>query len=296
LREKRSKADICDEDLDIHETVHEVRKRCKKVRGLLRLIRPTCEDTYEVENAHFRDSARILSETRDATTLIESFDALVRRFSEESGQETMPELRRLLVEHREKVAPSRAVEERLDRFRGSMREVRIRIVDWPLDSDDLVTVFAAGFKKTYGRARNAMKAARAEPTNERLHEWRKRVKYHRYHVALLRDMWPPILKGRRGAVKKLTDLLGDDHDLAVLGETLSGEPERSHARETVERFRDLCEARRRELQVWAFLEGRKLFTDKPKDWKHRVERWWGAWKEEKEFAYALGEHSREVYS
>jgi CHAD domain-containing protein len=260
------------------------------------LIPPAFEDTYQVENAHFRDAARILSQMRDATTLIESFDAMVRRFSDESSQEKMSELRRLLVERREHVAPYPAVEERLDRFRSSMREARVRIVDWSMNGDGLVAALGTGFKKTYGRARKAMQVARAEPTTEQFHEWRKRVRYHRYHVELLKDIWPPVLKGRRSAVKELTDLIGDDHDLAVLAETLDEETQRFRPREIVERFGDLCDARRRELQVWALLEGRKLFTDKPKDWKHRVECWWRAWKEEKELAYALGDESRGVYS
>jgi CHAD domain-containing protein len=257
-------------------------------------MRPVFEDTYQVENAHFRDAARILSEARDAATLIESLDALVRRFPDERDQ--MSQLRVLLVERLDQVTASPAVGERLDRFRSSMREARVRIVDWSMNDDDPIAALGTGFKNTYGRARKAMLVARAEPTNEHVHEWRKQVKYHRYHVALLKDIWPPVLKGRRSAVKELTDLIGDDHDLAVLAETLNEETQRFRSREIVERFSDLCDARRRELQVWAFLEGRKLFTDKPKDWKHRVERWWRAWKEEEELAYALGDESREVYS
>lgn len=37
---ERAIAEIDDTGLDRHETVHQVRKRCKKVRGLVRLVRP----------------------------------------------------------------------------------------------------------------------------------------------------------------------------------------------------------------------------------------------------------------
>ena len=38
---------------------------------------------------------------------------------------------------------------------------------------------------------------RADPTVEALHEWRKRVKDLWYHHTLLRELWPPVMRGRR---------------------------------------------------------------------------------------------------
>jgi CHAD domain-containing protein len=288
-------ADIDDEDLDLHETVHEVRKRCKKIRGLLRLLRPAFEDTYQLENSYFRDAARALSEVRDATTRIESLDALIRRFPHEASNGKMSPLRAVLLERRKQAASYLGIEERLQHFRTSMREAKNRIGDWTLDGDVVVSL-GMGFQKTYRRTRKAMKAARTEPTTEAFHEWRKRVKYHRYHITLLKDACPAILAGRRVAVKELSDFIGDDHDLAVLGQTVLAEPHRFGGEETLETFRELQEARRRELQVWALHVGRRLFTDKPKDWKRRVEKWWSTWKEEQELVYALGAPSRRVYS
>jgi len=40
--------------------VHEVRKDCKKLRGLLRLVRPAAPALYRAENRIFRDAARPL--------------------------------------------------------------------------------------------------------------------------------------------------------------------------------------------------------------------------------------------
>jgi hypothetical protein len=51
-----------------------------------------------------------------------------------------------------------------------------------------------------------------------------------------------------------------------------------------------------ELRIWAFHLGRTLLIDKATEWKHRVETWWSAWKEEKELAHALGQQSREVHA
>ena len=50
---------------DVTEAVHNVRKRCKKLRALIRIVRYAFDD-YKAENASFRDAARSLAVLRDA--------------------------------------------------------------------------------------------------------------------------------------------------------------------------------------------------------------------------------------
>ena len=50
-------AEIENTELPLDETIFQIRKRCKKIRGLLRLVRPSF-DGYARENAIFRDAAR----------------------------------------------------------------------------------------------------------------------------------------------------------------------------------------------------------------------------------------------
>ncbi len=54
-REQLDKAltDIKNEDMDRHEAVHQVRKRFKKIRGLIRLVRPSFEKTYRARMRSF---------------------------------------------------------------------------------------------------------------------------------------------------------------------------------------------------------------------------------------------------
>ena len=69
--------DHIDEGDDPHETVHEVRKRCKEIRAAVRLVRPVLP-TYKQENVHYRDAGRRISEIRDAHAAIETFDEHLR--------------------------------------------------------------------------------------------------------------------------------------------------------------------------------------------------------------------------
>jgi hypothetical protein len=55
--------------------VHEVRKRFKEIRGVLRLVRDEIgEKTFNRENQIFRDAGRPLSKLRDAKVMIDSLD------------------------------------------------------------------------------------------------------------------------------------------------------------------------------------------------------------------------------
>lgn len=61
------------------DVAHDVRKRCKTVRALLRLIRDEVgKDVYRRENRALRDAARALSPVRDAAVLIQVHDDVVR--------------------------------------------------------------------------------------------------------------------------------------------------------------------------------------------------------------------------
>lgn len=67
--------EIDDEELDRHEAVHQVRQHCKKLRGLIRPIRPAFSD-YRKEDVFFRDAAGELSSVCDTQSVIECFDDL----------------------------------------------------------------------------------------------------------------------------------------------------------------------------------------------------------------------------
>jgi hypothetical protein len=42
------------------------------------------------------------------------------------------------------------------------------------------------------------------------------VKYNRYHDRLIAPLWPPVFSAVRETAGELSDILGDDHDPAVL--------------------------------------------------------------------------------
>jgi CHAD domain-containing protein len=75
---------------------------------------------------------------------------------------------------------------------------------------------AAGFGRSYARARAAFAAARAGEDIELRHTWRKRAKVHWYHLRLLEPLWPALVESLAAESKRLTEALGDERDLFTL--------------------------------------------------------------------------------
>jgi len=261
-----------------HEAVHDVRKRCKKIRGLIRLVRPAF-DGYACVNKHFRDMARLLSVSRDATTLIECFDALVERFatSEGSDIERVKPLRVELIERRASTTNDEQLDQRIDEVRVRLQESLDAIENWRLDASGFDAV-GGGLTHTYGRGREAIKLALKKPTMEHFHEWRKEVKYHRCHFSLLRDCWRGPFEVWCNEAKQLGDTLGDEHDLTVFSDTLSKDGPWGIGAERVAAVQQLIECRRDELRAQAYSLGKRLYAEKPQHFERRIRNIWRAWR------------------
>lgn len=260
---------------DPHETIHEVRKRCKEIRAAVRLVRPVLP-TYKRENVQYRDAARRLSELRDAHAAVETFDDHLGPAAEARDavdEATLADIRAALVDRRDVMAAEQSVEQRLSEVRADLIEGRRRVPDLPIATDGYDAV-AGGVRKSYRRARNRMEEAYEDPTFEHFHEWRKRIKYHRYHCRLLRRVWVDPMKARRAELKRLSDVVGNENDLAEFAtmmhdESLFAPETRTALAEVVVAKRSECHRRGRPL-------GERLFAEPPDQLVDRFGAYWEA--------------------
>jgi len=272
-------ASVADADADVHETVHEARKRCKRIRGLIRLVRPAFADTYRRENVWYRDAARTLSELRDAQSILDTCDTLARDRCTADQTPAFAKVRRGLTERRRLTADETGARERLAQFRQLLQQGRDRIRGWKLDGDGFEVV-QSGLRKSYKRGRAGMARAYRDPDPDTFHEWRKRVKYHWYHTRLLRSLWEGPVRARSREIHALADCLGTDHDLAVLKETLAERPQDFGGPDVVRTVTELSRRRQTELRGQARTLGARVFTEKPEALIARLEGWWNAWQAE----------------
>lgn len=256
---------------DPDQGVHEVRKRCKKLRGLLRLVRDGLAE-FKDEDHVIRDIARHLAPSRDAAVRLELFHALINEgVVDESSTESLG--RRLEDDAGSAAADAPDAPQRLADIGYALTRLRDRAASWTLPQNGFGAI-RDGLARTYTSARDAMDAAAAHPTTETLHTWRKHAKYHWHHMSLLRSIWPDEMAARRHAANALSEHLGDEHDLAELDAYLAAvdvDPTTTLVRESIA-------GRRNALQQQALEIGLTLFAEKPKPFLQRIETYFNAWR------------------
>jgi CHAD domain-containing protein len=252
--------------------VHESRKALKRLRALLRLVGPSLGLKHAARrNAALRDAARLLSTRRDEVVLISTIERL------EASADPATK------------AASQALRDALRNSAGNLTR--------PLDSDTaqqarLLLVKEArhfakaslkirgfecvrpGLYKSYRKARRGFKAAYRNPTDEAFHELRKAVQWHWRQMALLSRAWPEVFEARIAAARELSQILGDDHDLAILAlaaSKLEGFPE--HFKSALARA---CAREQEILRRDAEFRVSRLFAEPAGAFCRRIEIYWAA--------------------
>jgi CHAD domain-containing protein len=256
--------------------VYDARKRFKEIRGTLRLVRGELGDkAFQRENRTFRDAARPLSALRDAAVVVDSLDELVKLFGGRVKAQNMARLRRaLLKNHREARKEVIGRDGAVEGIVRQMRKAKTRIKNWPLKRRGWKAI-EEGLRQVYDQGRRAMKKAVARNSDEALHEWRKRAKDMRYELELLESTAAQVIRPLAQQAHLLADLLGDDHDLAIL-RTSAQEQFNSGSAIEGELLFALIEERRSTLQREAISVGTKLYKESPRNFVRRLEGYWKA--------------------
>jgi CHAD domain-containing protein len=260
---------------ELGEAVHDARKNLKRLRAGLRLTRDALgEEAYDRENTTFRMAGRRLSGARDARVLVAALDALTERFADELPDAVAAQLRaRLAEEHEQAEAALHEDEAAISRTRDELAEARTRTAGWTLDEDGF-DALGPGLRRIYGRGRKRIRAAQRDPTDEHLHEARKRAKDLWHATQLVRPAAPKRLKKLSRRTHRLADLLGDDHDLAVLRDYIVRHPQHFADEQSQATLLTVLDRRRRALQRRAFKLGKQVYEQSPKRFAKRVERGW----------------------
>ncbi|MDQ3676049.1 MAG: CHAD domain-containing protein [Actinomycetota bacterium] len=277
----RGQLDDAHEQLDgaskrsLGEAVHETRKHLKRLRASLRLTRDALgKETYERENTAFRMAGRRLSAGRDAAVLVQTLDALRERFADELEPDATAALREQLEEeHGQALAAMREDGGHVGAALVKIDDARARIPAWTFESDGF-DALAPGMKRIYRRGRKRMRAARSDPTPENLHEARKRVKDLWHTAQIMRPAAPKRMKRLGSDAHDVSNLLGDDHDLAVLREYVERQPRSFEDDDRRQALLAVIDRRRGALQRKALKRGRRLYKRSPKAFVAKIERGW----------------------
>jgi CHAD domain-containing protein len=110
----------------------------------------------------------------------------------------------------------------------------------------------------------------------KFHVWRKSVRYLRHQMELITPIWPEVVVGMAISLERVGELLGQDHDLAMLVDRLDDDT--NLCPDPVERslIRALANQRRADLQMAARILGRRIFAEEPESLTGRFDAYWEA--------------------
>ena len=267
--------ELRDRSVKRSEKIHHARRDCKKLRGLLRLVRGGLGGAFKEQDRWLRDSARELSELRDAKTIFDAYVSLVgAKHASNRWKDADPILLLLNRRRRKRGRNKRLVDQQLKVLSGRLAVAESFVGEWSFEKTGF-SLFESGLVDTYQRAARAMKLARESESSEGYHDWRKQVKYHGHHCQLLVNVWPEMMSARASEVERLGSLLGDEHDLTVLSQTLSelSEEEGSdYLRQALAWAGESQDGLRRAVHPL----GSRLFAERAKRFSGRCGKYWDA--------------------
>jgi CHAD domain-containing protein len=243
-------------------SVHTARKRLKEVRALLRLVRKDLgKIVFTQNNRDLRDIARPLSELRDATALLHALESLRLQGTGKLKKRPYEVVRKVLRTRRtflrRRIIDSEGT---LKKAAAELQLVHNRVNHWNF-THGTWHLLVPGLRDTYAKGQRAMRIAHRTPADEHLHEWRKRTKDLRNQLELLEPLWPVQMKSPADTARKVTDLLGDDHDLAVLLAVIESVATEVPA-DVVFALQNVVNRRRGELQGLAKSLGARLYAQR----------------------------------
>ncbi|MUP46954.1 CHAD domain-containing protein [Gramella sp. BOM4] len=259
------------DQMNVHEAVHDIRKRLKKLRALARLVRDELgEENYKAINVYFRDLGRELSDFRDLTAHIETVGILRDRYGDHLYVNFFNSIiKRIESERDEMEAQLKEKNFFKVHLPEKIRQAQKELVKWPIQNNE-INIILPSIRRVYKRGRKAMLKAMEEPEKEIYHEWRKRVKYLWYQILLLQETWPEFFSTMEAEVHLLADYLGDDHDLMVLKEKLGKQTDFLDDDTQKELINAVVNQYSEQLRSDAHQKGKLIYAEEPDDFEKRM--------------------------
>ncbi len=252
--------------------VHASRKALKRLRATIRLVAPAIgAKAARQHNAALRDAGRLLARQRDQTVTLETL-AKLDAASDAEVSRTLAPLRAALA------AQPPGLEGQLDastrqRVRDALANEAKRLAKTKLKGRGFVAL-ESGLEQSYRAGRRTLKKAYALPTHDTFHDLRKAVQWHWRQMSLLSRAWPEAFAVRVAAARELSQILGDDHDLALLEQTALTTGTIPEA--ALEPIRDLCRQRQAALRDAAHARAARLFAEPSGAFVRRMADYWQA--------------------
>ncbi|HXD20330.1 MAG TPA: CHAD domain-containing protein [Vicinamibacterales bacterium] len=253
------------------EAVHDARRRVKKIRAIIRLVRPVLDKAYRSVDDDLRNVARMLAPVADGRGIIETLDELARRYGKALPPGTLEAARKGVIRHGARADRETAERGVLEAAAGTLRSERKRIKHWHITAQGFRAI-GPGLEESYRRARRMMILAWSKPKPSHFHTWRRYVKDHWFHVRLLEGRCGYHLVGYERRIEALDGVLGEYHNVILLRDVLVTDVDLP--REETARCLRVVARYQRLLRRHAELLGVGIYTERPRRFVRRIRHLW----------------------
>lgn len=272
MEEQVSSCQISLKDLqlhNLHETLHELRKSFKKLRAILRLIRPLImEENYQKNNVFYRDLGREISEVRDSTAILEALQQLKLSCHKNIDANEFNIPLRSLAHNRKKLENEFLQRKRLDYIRKQLQyKLPEPVIGGAIQSFEQLL---PGLKKIYKTGQQALHLSQTTRATEHLHDWRKKVKYLLYQL----DIFLPVPPQLKRDLDILSNLLGVDHDFSIIEKQIGNNMVEFESAPEQALLTALLSYRRNQLQTKALAKGQHFYQENPDVFVEKINTYW----------------------
>jgi hypothetical protein len=247
------------------ERVHSARQAFKRLRALLRLVRPGARYVYQVENRFYRDVGRSLAYVRDTEAVIEALAVVETSLTDAQSLDSLHLLRAGLERRaaRELNDPVLNVPRRVQAACDELRGAERRLHRTPLGG---VTrkVLRTAARRTMKRCEEGFAQVLVTGAAADFHAWRRDVKYAYHQTRLLQELMPDWAASHGPPLERLGELLGHSQDLTVLDQVLREQPDELNLDLHLQHMRGVIAECRRSAQEQARQLGAELFLQPPR--------------------------------
>jgi CHAD domain-containing protein len=260
---------LTDPELTNQTAVHDFRRAMKQWRALMRLLEPFIADA-DSWRREARDHARSLAHARDGAAALNAFDGLADKGIVALSPRSNATVRGRIEALRGNEEQAVLTPALRDTILAWLDAAAAAVEQWPLDPFDFSAI-AAQLADSYRNARRRIPTDWALADAVDLHALRQRVVELRYQMELVEPLWPRFGRMWTEEAERLRERLGRCQDLEVLKRFTA--PHQPLARWR-SRLTPACAERSAALAQRAARIAHRLFAEKPKAFRRRLEALW----------------------
>jgi CHAD domain-containing protein len=258
------------ENISSNQKVHELRRGFKRLRALLRFFNEIPDSPAGQLNDDIRNFGKLLAPLRESAVNVELFDKEISS-NNHLSEKKIRNARELLVQKNKILVERGFLENNLNNTIRTFFDGFEEILTKNNSEFPVKIQFFREVSQSYLKSISIYQQLPANPHPGEWHELRKKLKRLWYQLDFIKFLHPRYFKLKTDQLNKITDQLGDDHDLHVFAEDLLSEGygfDKEELRILTNQVEHLREINQLKLQPRL----KQFFTPPPEEFNQKLER------------------------